>query len=366
MRCMYFIGSGTMGPVSPLLALAEDLKLKHPEVKIIWFGTSHFESSVVSPLVQEFRLWPIWKLRRHFSLKNLSLAFIEPLKIIFRIPNFIRVAKHEKPLALISAGGFLAVPLAWAVKLFTTIPVIIHQQDLSATLTNRLIAAVADQITISAEPQARFFSQSVSFIGQPVRRVFRQAEPVIDEILRNDYALDPDRPLVLILGGGTGAMDLNQLVLNEFYPHLISRQVNYVILHLTGPGKKIDDLKPILPVYNCLEFLPAEKLAPLMARSSLIISRSGWNALAELGVLKKSAFILPLPNSPQEISAQYFLRRQATLPLPTSGEWHRRLEFLLQPAQNSMLKQYGQRLGEFFPAEATAKFIRFLQKKINL
>jgi UDP-N-acetylglucosamine--N-acetylmuramyl-(pentapeptide) pyrophosphoryl-undecaprenol N-acetylglucosamine transferase len=108
--------------------------------------------------------------------------------------------------------------------------------------------------------------------------------------------LDPDLPVLLITGGGQGAVGLNRAI-QQLLP---TWQEHFQVIHLTGRGSKTDLANG--PRYQAHEFIN-EGMGDLLARSQLVITRAGLGILGELGILGKDVILVPLPNSHQELNA---------------------------------------------------------------
>ena len=122
--------------------------------------------------------------------------------------------------------------------------------------------------------------------------------------------------MVLIVGGGTGAMAINKLVedsLNELTKIC-------QIIHLTGSGKSITNYEPASPAgglritnYMQYEFLSADKMSEALSVADLVISRAGLGVLSELSYLGKPSIIIPMSDSHQEENAEFFKSKKAAI-----------------------------------------------------
>ena len=117
-----FSGGGTLGSVTPLIAIAQEIKRRQPRAEFLWLGTrTGPEDTMVSRYGIAFKKIFSGKLRRYFSWKNLidplfiALGFFQALVAIFRF----------KPSVVMAAGGYVAVPVVWAAWLLRR-PVHIH------------------------------------------------------------------------------------------------------------------------------------------------------------------------------------------------------------------------------------------------
>ena len=308
-------GGGTGGSVVPLLAVAEEIKKQKPGAEFLFIGTRKGVPEKELAKSKDIPYQAIFsgKLRRYNSLKNIIDPFL--IKIGF-IQSFFLILKF-KPKAVVSAGGFVSVPLAAAAWLLRR-PIFIHQQDIVPGLANKLIAPLAKKITISFEKSSKGFKRKKTILtGNPVRSEILQGDK---QRAAKQFNLQLDLPTLLIIGGGTGAQKINEIVV-QIVPELIKF---CQIIHLTGKGKQLNNLTPKenqrFPTgqaikqfnnrYQQYEFL-TQGMPDVYQLADLIISRAGLGVLTELSILKKPLILIPIPDSHQEINAQYFAEQKA-------------------------------------------------------
>ncbi len=295
-----------MGSVTPLLAVAEELKKRESGVDFLWIGTKGGpEKKVVESYKIKFTSVPAGKLRRYFSGWNflmpflLAAGFFKSLWIVFKF----------KPKIILSAGGFVAVPVIWAGWVLRK-PSLVHQEDLRPGLANKLTARFAKIITITFPDSQKYFPRAV-LTGNPVRQeIFSGNKDRAAEI----FKLEKNLPTLLVLGGGTGALSLNKTVI-EAAPRLLEF---CQIIHATGG--RFDDktftiselLKAENLRYHAFDFLVAE-FKDAYAAADLVVSRAGMGTLTELAALGKPTVLIPIPESHQEDNAYYFKKQNAVV-----------------------------------------------------
>jgi len=331
-------GGGTLGSVMPLIALYQELiKQGNPTDNFLWVGTQTGpEKDFIDKYQLKFQAINSGKLRRYFSWQNildflyLIIGFIESLVIILDF----------KPNLIISAGGFVSVPLVWAARLGGK-KIIIHQQDLRPGLANKLMAPAANKITVTFEKSLNDFDKSKAvWTGNPLREEITKTNdrrPITDDFKK--FNLVEDKPVLLVLGGGTGAMSLNKIIIDSL-PELL----NYCqIIHLTGKGKLIP--RENFSGYRAYQFLN-EELPLVMKLANVVISRAGMSALTELSYLGKPTVVIPIPNSHQEDNAEYFAEREAAIYLKQKDlTKHKLIDVIKDLFEN---KEKRERLGNNF------------------
>ena len=290
-----------MGSVSPLIAVYEKIKKDQPDTEFIFIGSKTGpEKKVIEGYKIPFREISSGKLRRYLSWSN----FFDPGKIFWGWLQSLLIIIKFKPQVVMVAGSFIGVPVAWAACLLR-VPVLIHQQDIIAGLANKLMANCAKKITISFEQSLKDFSSSkTALTGNPVREEFYACHPQKGQEI---FGLKAGLPTLLILGGGTGAQTLNELVEKSLANMLQFCQ----IIHITGAGKKIE---ATAENYHQFEFLTNE-MTDAVCAADLVVTRAGMSTLSELIVLAKPIIIIPMPESHQEFNANYFQKNNAALVL---------------------------------------------------
>ncbi|MFA5131335.1 MAG: UDP-N-acetylglucosamine--N-acetylmuramyl-(pentapeptide) pyrophosphoryl-undecaprenol N-acetylglucosamine transferase [Patescibacteria group bacterium] len=300
-------GGGTGGPVTPLLAVAAELLKDEENLNLIFVDTANSPAQELSAKFKEGKIKFIslnsGKWRRYFSWRNIW-DFFKTLAAFFKA---LKILKREQPDLVMSAGGFVSVPLVWAAAA-RKIPILIHQQDIRAGLANRLMAPFARVITVTFEKSLIDYGPRAVLTGNPLKDI--SGYQMKGVATRNRYGFSLDKPLLMVIGGGTGAAAINNLI-QETLPSLLN---TCQLVHLTGRGKKSEtSIKN--EAYQAFEFLPQEEVLSLMAAADLVISRCGFGALTELASLGKATILIPMPRSHQEENAALFKSRDAALVL---------------------------------------------------
>ncbi|MBI4135400.1 UDP-N-acetylglucosamine--N-acetylmuramyl-(pentapeptide) pyrophosphoryl-undecaprenol N-acetylglucosamine transferase [Candidatus Uhrbacteria bacterium] len=317
-----FTGGFTLGSVTPLLAVAEELRelrIKNQELRIelIWVGTRNGpERKLVSDAGIKFSwiLAPKW--RRYFDARNLMVPLWFGCSVFWSAILLLM----RRPEVIVTAGGFVGVPIVWAAWLLR-IPCLLHNQDVRFSLANKLVAPCVTRITYALPGTVpRWWRKKTVWTGNPVREFLFKGDR--ERGLRV-CGFNNSHPAILVIGGGTGAKRLNEIAA-EALPELTKK---YQVIHLTGKGKKLEtrNLKletknkfPVssfqFPNYCPFEFVTHE-IADLYAASDLVITRAGMSVLSELAALGKPMIIVPIPESHQEDNARYFEKKRAAIVL---------------------------------------------------
>lgn len=296
-----FTGGGTGGSVTPLISIMQELKRRHTDASFAWIGTkTGAEHALLSSYEVDFFSIPSGKLHRYITWRNL----IDPLKTVIGIFQSMWLIPLIKPDIVVSAGGFVAVPVVLAAWVWR-VPVLIHQLDIRPTLSNTLVAWAAARITVTYEQSLEDYGRKAVHTGAPVR------EDVLNAFKRNPYdvfGLKSTAPVVFIVGGGTGAAKINKLVKDA--GELLYKDIQ--VVHVYGKGRDEGCADIDHPNYHGFEFLK-ERYPAALAAAHIVVSRAGLASLNELAALGKPTIVIPMPDTHQEDNAEFFAKQDAVL-----------------------------------------------------
>jgi len=298
---IFLSGGGTGGSVTPLLALYDTLKNEN-NFEFFWVGTKNgIEKQLIKAEGLPYIAIPSGKLRRYFSWKNFTDVFL----IIAAFFKSLFILSKHKPTLFVSAGGFVSVPMAWAAWVMR-IPVLIHQQDIRPGLANKLMAPVATKITVTFEASLKNYGPKAEWIGNPIRPKIKE---IIDiEVAKKSLGINTAKPILLVVGGGTGAQAINDLLVKSLDKLLPACE----IIHVYGKNKMKEISRP---GYHAFALLQNEEMIKALKIADVVVSRCGLGFLTELAALKKAAILIPMPNSHQEDNAQIFADKEAAIVL---------------------------------------------------
>ena len=299
MKRIVLTGGGTAGHVTPNLALIPRLLADGWEIHYIGAADS-VEQNLISQVPQvTFHTVSVGKLRRYFDVKNFSDPF-RVVKGVFQAQSIIR---KLKPAVVFSKGGFVSVPVVYGAKM-NGVPVVTHESDMTPGLANKLSAPIAKAECCTFPEAVKYAHGKGVYTGTPIRA----------EILNGDrarglrtFGLHEGQPVLMVVGGSTGARAINEAVVAAL-PELTA---NFQVLHLCGKGNQSAALEGT-PNYVQCEYLN-EEMADAYACADVLISRAGSNALCEIQALKKPALLIPYPKAvsrgDQELNAESFRQR---------------------------------------------------------
>lgn len=296
-------GGGTLGPVTPLLALAEQWRADHRDVDVLWVGTVNGpEAALIRANEIRFISMASVKVPRYATLYWVAIPFLA----LYALIESWHVVKKEQPDVIVSAGGYVSVPLVLVARLFG-VKSWIHQQDIRPGLANIIMSKVASRISVTFKESAAAYSvRKTEVTGNAVRASLLNGHR---EPARKKFGLDSTRKTLLVLGGGSGSVWLNKSV-SAIASDLMAK---WQVLHVAGRDK----LHTVLTSGNhyVVEPLIGEGMDDAYAAADVVLCRAGMGTLTELATIGKPAIVIPIPGSHQEDNAFFLYEHQSALVL---------------------------------------------------
>lgn len=314
------MAGGTGGHVFPALAIAE--ALQEQGFNVCWLGTQKgLEARVVPAANIEIKYISIAGLRGKGVLSLLTA----PFKITLAIWQSVRILRALRPAAVVGMGGFVTGPggvAAWLLR----IPLLIHEQNAIAGLTNRWLARLATTV-MEAFPNTFEKKYQALHTGNPLRGHIMALSPPNPRPIH-----DPLR--VLIVGGSLGAKALNETVpvaLRQVSAHL-------EVWHQTGNThieamQKAYDGAPFQA--QVMAFI--EDMAAAYAWADLVICRAGAITVTELAQAGVASLLVPFPyavDDHQTSNARFLSDNGAAILLPQTELTVDRLVTLITELHN--------------------------------
>ena len=281
-RPILIMAGGTGGHVYPALAVARALQAKSRDV--VWLGTRRgLESRVVPAAGIDIEWISVKGLRR----KGLLALVIAPFQLAWALLQSLAVILRRRPAAVLGMGGFVSGPGGVAAWL-TRRPLVIHEQNAAAGMTNRLLARLA-RVVLQAFPGSFNSDADVETVGNPVREDIAAVPPPHER-----YATRQGPLRVLVLGGSQGALALNRAVPAALA--LLDEELRPEVRHQCGE-RTLDIARAAYDQHKvAVELSPfIEDMAAAYAWADLVICRAGALTVAELCAVGVPALFVPYP-----------------------------------------------------------------------
>ncbi len=279
------MAAGTGGHIFPALAIAK--VLREESANVHWLGTPNgMENELLEATGIPLHQISVSGLRG----SGIQRKLMAPIMLLSAFYQSVGVLRLVKPDCVLGMGGFVCGPAGLAAKLLRK-PLLIHEQNAVAGLTNKLLSKLANR-TLEAFPGTFEKAKSVLLTGNPVRK----------EILSFDHSgagtsAEKKTFNILVLGGSQGAHAINTVV-PELLAALDDRNVH--VLHQAGKGK-VEQTSQAYELagltlegqYNVQAFV--SDMAKAYAWADLVISRSGASTVCEIAAAGRASVLVPYP-----------------------------------------------------------------------
>ena len=304
-------GGGTGGHIFPAVSIANAIKAKHPNAKILFVGAEgRMEMQRVPAAGYEIKGLPIKGFDRAHKLKN--------FKVLFKLWKSLRMArqiiKDFKPQVAVGVGGYASgATLYECAKM--GIPCLIQEQNSYAGVTNKLLSKRVAKICVAYEGMERFFpANKIIMTGNPVRQNVLKTNLSIEEA-RKSFGLDPNKKTILLVGGSLGARTINRSVI-EHLNLIHDSEVQFIWQTGKYYYQKISDSMKgkELPNLKIMDFI--SDMGAAYKAADLIISRAGASSISEFQIIGKPVILIPSPNvaeDHQTKNAMALVNKQAAI-----------------------------------------------------
>lgn len=290
-------GGGTTGHISPMLAVADALRARHPEARVVAVGTaSGMETRLVPEAGYELKTIDRVPLPRKPSADLLRL----PGRLLGAVKQARAILRDAQADVLFGVGGYVCTPMYLAARQLG-IPVVVHEANVRPGLANR-VGALFAAATGTAFRETRL--KGSRHVGMPMRRQIAQLDRgSARAAAREALGLDQDRPTLIVTGGSSGAQSINT-VISQSLPALAAAGIQ--TLHITGRGKSVLDASgaPLTAEgYRQVEYV--DGMENVYAAADLLLCRSGAGTVCEVSAVGVPAVFVPLPigNGEQALNA---------------------------------------------------------------
>lgn len=309
-------GGGTGGHIFPAVSIANEIKAKRPDAKILFVGAEgRMEMQRVPAAGYPIKGLPIAGFNRKNLLKNIPVLF----KILESRRMARRILRDFRPQVAVGVGGYASGPTLNVAESMG-IPTLLQEQNSYAGVTNKLLAKKARKICVAYDGMSRFFpADKILFTGNPVRQNLLEGTVQKDDAVRS-FGLVPGKRTILVIGGSLGARTLNESILGNL--PLVKQQSNVQFVWQTGKYyscaiKEELDRRGCPDNLKVMDFIADMKQA--YAAADLVISRAGAGSISEFCLLGKPVILVPSPNvaeDHQTKNALALVQKNAALYVP--------------------------------------------------
>lgn len=286
-------GGGTGGHIFPAVSIANAIKSKRPDAKILFVGAiGRMEMQRVPAAGYKIVGLPVRGFKRPlWSPSNIGVALD-----FFKSKHMVRkTIKEFAPDVAVGVGGYASAATLDAANAMG-IPTLIQEQNSYAGVTNKHLAPKACKICVAYEGMERFFpANRIIITGNPVRQNLIETNITREEAIKS-LGLDPNKKTILLVGGSLGARTINESVLQHL--DLVEKSgVQFV--WQTGKyysAAVTEQLKNhyALPMLKVMDFI--SDMGAAYKAADLVISRAGASSISEFCLIGKPVILVPSPN----------------------------------------------------------------------
>ncbi len=286
-------GGGTGGHIFPAISIANAVRKADPQAEILFVGAlGKMEMEKVPQAGYEIVGLPVAGFHRALTLRNVGRNLLFPFKLISSLYKASSIVKKFKPDVAVGVGGYASGPVVYLAAR-RKVPCLIQEQNSFPGVTNRILAPRVEKVCVAYPNMERFFpKEKIILTGNPVR------QSLLAEVTRKEaaktFGLDPNRPVILVIGGSLGARSINNGVMSS----LSDLQNGVQLLWQTG-SFYYDNIKANLDAnphadVKAMAFIRQMDMAYALA--DIVVSRAGASSISELALLGKPAILVPSPN----------------------------------------------------------------------
>lgn len=298
------MGGGSGGHVTPVVAVLKALRTLHPEVELKFWCDVHFGpqaalivgsydetipvETVASGKLRRYHHLTLWQ---HIMWPSLMWHnFVDLFKIIGGFFQSIWKLIWWRPDVVFTKGGFVCLPVGMAARVLG-IPLVIHDSDAHPGLTNRILARWATTIATGAPLEYYSYpAEKAHYVGIPVGEAFHPFTKEEQDAAKKKWGVDPKQPLLVVTGGGLGALRLNDTVVEA----LDALQKLASVILVSGT-RQYDALRAQFPKdtkqFQIRPFV--NTMHELLGAADIVAARAGATTILELAALRKPTILVP-------------------------------------------------------------------------
>lgn len=282
-------GGGTGGHIFPAVSIANAIRRRHPDARILFVGAlGRMEMERVPAAGYEIVGLPVAGFDRKRLWRNIPVLY----RLWVSMRRARKVLDDFRPDIAVGVGGYASGPVLKEAQK-RGIPTLLQEQNSYAGVTNRLLGSKAKAVCVAYEGMDRFFpSDKIILTGNPVRANLLENRMSREEA-KKALGFDPEKPLVAVVGGSLGALTVN-------------RSVAAALDHISDAGASLlwqtgkiyyDEYAPKAAGRENVRTMPFISDMDLVYRAAdLMVCRAGAATISELQLLRVPAILIPSPN----------------------------------------------------------------------
>jgi UDP-N-acetylglucosamine--N-acetylmuramyl-(pentapeptide) pyrophosphoryl-undecaprenol N-acetylglucosamine transferase len=376
-------GGGSGGHITPLLAVAHELKKQRKDNKIVYVGQKGDGLSDIpaqSEYIDEVHLVRAGKLRRYhgeglkqlLDVKTLAKNIRDGVWVLVGLWQSFWLLKSLKPDVIFIKGGFVGVPMGLSAAVLR-IPYVTHDSDALPGLANRIVAPWAKVHTVALPKEVYSYpSDKTVTVGVPLAHHYKPFTAQEVREAREQIGIPVKGRVLLVTGGGLGALRLNNAVA-ACLPELLDRYKDLTVLHIAGRNNEVD-----LRQYYQKELSSEQQHRAIVkgfvtnlhlysGAADVVVTRAGATSIAEFAAQQKACVVVPNPllTGGHQLKNAEVLENRRAIKL-VSEDKLRQDDHALMPSLAELFDKperaadLGKKLGEFAQADSAKRLAMVL------
>ena len=305
-------GGGTGGHITPVLAVAHELKELRPDIKITYVGQTGDSlgdipeqdkniDEVVNVRAGKFRRYHGEGLKQLLDVATLYKNLRDAVWVLVGIGQSFKLLGRVKPDVIFTRGSYVSVPVCLAAAL-RGIPYITHDSDAIPSLANRIIArwAKVHAVALPKEVYTTYPPSKTVTVGVPISHNFHKVSAEEDKRWRKELELPAAARILFATGGGRGADRVNKAIMGSA-PELLKHYSDLVIVHVTGRDLEEGVRR------SYMQMLPHDEQSRVIVKgfvtnlyqysgiADVVVTRAGGSSMAEFATQARVCVVIPNP-----------------------------------------------------------------------
>ena len=297
---LIFTCGGTAGHINPAIAVANMMKERHPDCKILFIGaTGKMEEKLVPQAGYKLKCLPASGLSRKLNLSGIKQNIYAVKCVLNAISACKKIFKEFKPDAVIGTGGYASFPALCAAQSMG-IPTCVHEANAVPGVTTKMAANKADRVLVAFEESVQHYKhpEKVQVVGMPIKKEFIYTTK---EQAKQELGLT-GKQVVVSAFGSLGAKVMNETMAGIFP---MEQADNFPYHHIHATGSFGWEWMPSLVKEKGVDWENCEaidmreyiyNMPTVMAAADVIISRAGSSTCNEIAASGTPCILIPSPN----------------------------------------------------------------------
>ena len=369
-----FTCGGTAGHINPAIAIANEMRQRHPDCKVLFIGAvGHMEEKLVPQAGYELRTLPGSGLSRKKTLAGLKQNIHAVNCVLQAVSACKKIFREFQPDVIIGTGGYASFPALYAGSKMG-IPTCVHESNAVPGVTTKMIANRASRVLVAFEESVKYYShpERVEVVGMPVQQGFLYNDKAS---ARKELGLG-DKPVVLSAFGSLGAKVMNQTMAELF---CLEQQAQFPFRHIHATGSFGWEWMPGLVQEKGVDLSRTKQIEmkeyfynmpTLMAAADVMISRAGASTCNEIAAAGLPCILIPSPNvtnNHQEKNARVLEARKGAVVLLekdcTAQALYAQIQSLLADPQRRA--EMGRNLHEMVTLDSTERICDIIEQLVK-